>query len=110
MILYEIFQEFPSNVMVIGCYGFGHGLPISFPDCWKTQRAEKNGRLNPAGRRVGRGSRVRFPDIHLCTAGTVLADGRVVARIPADDLEETPSTNGETQPKKVGDTSRLAKV
>mmetsp|Transcript_80711 Transcript_80711/g.164293 ORF Transcript_80711/g.164293 Transcript_80711/m.164293 type:complete len:383 (+) Transcript_80711:100-1248(+) len=36
--------------------------------------------------RVGRGSRVRFPDIHLCTAGTVLADGRVVARIPADDI------------------------
>ena len=71
-----------------------------FPGLLKSQRAEKDGRLNPAGRRVGRGSRVRFPDIHLCTAGTVLADGRVVARIPADDLEETPSTFGKRNPKR----------
>ena len=37
-------------------------------------------------RRVGRGSRVRFPDVHLGTAGTVLADGRVVRGVPVDDL------------------------
>ena len=39
-----------------------------------------------AGRRVGRGPRIRLPDVHLGTAGTVLADGWVVAGVPAHDL------------------------
>ena len=44
-LLNEVFQELPRNVMVIGCYWFGHGLPISFPDCFNPKRALRDGRL-----------------------------------------------------------------